>query len=146
MIRPLLSLLMIIGGPSLFAQGDTLVLPPPIHLDTLPSNDGGLTRLESPPMFPGGDAGLVAYLTKELRYPDAMRQAGKEGVVQVAFTITDAGDVTKVHLAEGIAGADALNEEALRVVKAMPRWTPATVKGVTVPMEYKLPVRFEVEK
>ena len=97
-------------------------------------------------MFPGGDAGLVAYLTKELRYPDAMRQAGKEGVVQVAFTITDAGDVTKVHLAEGIAGADALNEEALRVVKAMPRWTPATVKGVTVPMEYKLPVRFEVGK
>ena len=110
MIRPLLALLLIIGGPSLFAQGDTLVLPPPIHLDTLPSNDGGLTRLESPPMFPGGDAGLVAYLTKELRYPDAMRQAGKEGVVQVAFTITDAGDVTKVHLAEGISGADALNE------------------------------------
>ncbi|HNU56969.1 MAG TPA: energy transducer TonB [Flavobacteriales bacterium] len=138
-MHPILTAILLTGSLSLSAQ-DTLVLPPPIHLDSLPSNNGSLTRVESP----GGDDALVAYLMKELRYPDNMRQAAKEGVVQVGFTITDAGAVENVRVIEGIAGAEALDAEAVRVVSAMPRWEPATVHGVTVPMEYKLPVKFEV--
>ncbi|HNR55190.1 MAG TPA: energy transducer TonB, partial [Flavobacteriales bacterium] len=134
-MHPILTAILLTGSLSLSAQ-DTLVLPPPIHLDSLPSNNGSLTRVESP----GGDDALVAYLMKELRYPDNMRQAAKEGVVQVGFTITDAGAVENVRVIEGIAGAEALDAEAVRVVSAMPRWEPATVHGVTVPMEYKLPV------
>ncbi len=138
-MHPILTAILLTGSLSLSAQ-DTLVLPPPIHLDSLPSNNGSLTRVESP----GGDDALVAYLMKELRYPDNMRQSAKEGVVQVGFTITDAGAVENVRVIEGIAGAEALDAEAVRVVSAMPRWEPATVNGVTVPMEYKLPVKFEV--
>lgn len=145
-MRLLITSSMLTCAIALAAQGDTLVLPPPIQLDTLTSNDGALTRLESSPRFPGGEEGLMAYLAKELRYPEAERQAGKQGVVQVSFTISDAGEVMNVRIVEGIAGADALNEEAIRVVNAMPRWEPATVKGVTVPMEYKLPVKFELGK
>lgn len=135
----------LLGGLSAAAQKDTLP-PPPIHIDTLRSNDGSLTRVESSPRFPGGDAALVDYMTRELRYPEAMRQAGKQGVVHVAFTITDNGDVHNVRLKQPIADAPALNEEAVRVVSAMPRWEPARVRGVTVPMDYVLPVKFEVGK
>lgn len=142
-MRPILTAFLLASSLSLAAQ-DTLKLPPPIHLDSLPSNNGSLTRVESPPRFPGGDEGLIAYLTSELRYPDQMRQAAKEGVVEVGFTITDAGEVNNVRVIEGIAGAEALNAEAVRVVSSMPRWQPATVNGVTVPMAYKLPVKFEV--
>jgi len=142
-MRPILTAFLLASSLS-FAAQDTLKLPPPIHLDSLPSNNGSLTRVESPPRFPGGVEGLIAYLTSELRYPDQMRQAAKEGVVEVGFTITDAGEVNNVRVIEGIAGAEALNAEAVRVVSSMPRWQPATVNGVTVPMAYKLPVKFEV--
>lgn len=46
----------------------------------------------------------------------------------------------------GIRNGEALNEEALRVVNAMPRWEPAQVKGVPVPMDYVVPVRFGVSE
>lgn len=144
-MKHILTTLCLLCGLSAAAQKDTLSLPP-IHIDTLPSNDGSLTRVETSPRFPGGDAALVDYMTKELRYPDAMRQAKVEGVVHVVFTISDAGDVRNVRVKQGIPGGAALNEEAVRVVSAMPRWKPATVKGVTVPVDYVLPVKFEVAK
>ncbi len=88
----------------------------------------------------------MAYMTNELRYPDAMRQADVQGVVNVAFTITDAGEVSNVRVKQGVPNGDALNEEAVRVVSAMPRWEAGRVNGVTVPMDYVLPVKFELGK
>ncbi|HMC98367.1 MAG TPA: energy transducer TonB, partial [Flavobacteriales bacterium] len=128
---------------SAWAQKDT-VPPPPTDIQTLPGNDGTLTRVERQPQFPGGDQALVAYMNANLHYPDGMRQARKEGVVHVAFTISAEGDVQNVHVQRGIAGGEALNEEAVRVVSAMPRWQPALVNGVPVPMAYVLPVTFAV--
>lgn len=144
-MKHILTALCLSCGLSAAAQKDTLP-PLPIHIDTLRSNDGSLTRVETSPRFPGGDAALVEYMTKELRYPDDMRQAGKQGVVHVAFTIADNGELRNVRVKQPISDAPALNEEALRVVGAMPRWEPATVRGVTVPMDYVLPVKFEVAK
>lgn len=132
-------LLIALGG---WAQQDSL--PPPINIEDLPSNDGSLTRVESPPQYPGGQQALVAYMNENLRYPDAMRQARVEGTVKVAFTITDKGELENVHVQSGIPGGAALDAEALRVVRAMPQWEPARVKGVAVPMEHVLPVTFAV--
>ncbi len=138
-------LLLLLSSLPLVAQHDS-TMPPPINIQELKSNDGSFTRVESPPRFPGGDEALVAYLNKNLHYPEAMHEAKVEGVVQVVFTITDVGAVTNVRVEQGIANGAALNEEALRVVRAMPNWEPARVRGVTIPMEYKLPVRFELGK
>lgn len=138
-----LAFFLLLGNLPLLAQQDS-TLPPPINIQDLKSNDGSFTRVESPPRFPGGDEALVAYLNKNLHYPEAMQEAKVEGVVQVAFTITDNGAVTNVRLKQGIANGAALNEEAIRVVSAMPPWEPARVQGVTIPMEYVLPVKFEV--
>ncbi len=127
---------------SALAQKDSL--PPPIDIEKLPSNDGSLTRVESQPRYPGGDEALMNYMKQNLRYPEDMRKAHVEGVVKVAFTIAPSGDLENVRVLSGIAKGEALNEEALRVVKAMPRWEPAQVKGVAVPMDYVLPVTFSV--
>ncbi|MEO8590005.1 MAG: energy transducer TonB [Flavobacteriales bacterium] len=142
-MKSILSALFLLCSLCAWAQKDT-VPPPPIDIEKLPSNNGSLTRVENQPQFPGGDEALVAYLKENLRYPDDMRQAHVEGSAQVAFTITPEGEVQDVHLQRGIAGGGALNEEALRVVRAMPRWTPARVNGVPIPMVYVLPVSFGV--
>jgi len=127
---------------SVFAQKDSL--PPPTDIEKLTSNDGSLTRLESTPQFPGGDQALMDYMQANLRYPDAMRQAHVEGVAKVAFTITPSGALENVRVLTGSVKGEALNEEALRVVRAMPFWEPAHVKGVAVPMDYVLPVTFQI--
>ena len=129
---------------SLTASAQKDSLPPPIDIEKLPSNDGSLTRVESQPQFPGGQQAMTDYMKNNLRYPEDMRQAHVEGVVKVAFTIAPSGELENVRVLSGIPKGEALNEEALRVVKAMPRWEPAQVKGVAVPMDYVLPVTFNV--
>lgn len=142
-MKPLLSIILLLWSVCSAAQKDTIP-PRPIDIRELPSNDGSFTRVESPPRFPGGDAALVDHVARALHYPDPMRQARVEGVVHVAFTITDAGEVRNVRVEQGIPGGETLNAEAVRMVSAMPRWEPARVKGVTVPMDYVLPVKFEL--
>lgn len=141
MQRHLLSFFLLLSL-SAFAQKDSL--PPPIDIETLPSNDGSLTRVESQPRYPGGDQALMEYMKENLRYPEDMRKARVEGVVKVAFTISPGGGLENARVLSGIPKGEALNEEALRVVKAMPLWEPAQVKGVAVPMDYVLPVTFSV--
>ena len=139
----MLASLFVLCALSAAAQKDS-VPPPPIDIEQLPSNDGSLTRVEKQPQFPGGQQALVDYLAANLRYPDAMRHARKEGSVHVAFTVNAQGDVQNVRVQRGIAGGEALNTEAVRVVSAMPRWEPARVNGVPVPMDHVLPVSFVI--
>lgn len=139
----ILAPLFLLCGLSAWAQNDP-TLPPPTDIEKLSSNDGSLTRVENQPHFPGGDQALVDYLAANLQYPEDMRQARVEGSVHVAFTVTPEGDVKNARVQRGIAGGEKLNEEALRVVSAMPRWEPARVNGVPIPMDYVLPVSFVV--
>lgn len=142
-MRTLIILLSSTIAASSFAQRDSLSAQP-IDLQTLESNDGSLTEVDTPPRYPGGDQALLAYLDANLRYPDEMRQAHVAGTVSVAFTISDRGEVKDVRVHRGIEGGEALEAEALRVVSAMPVWEAARVQGVAVPMEYLLPVTFGV--
>lgn len=142
-MKPIISSILLLCSLPVWAQKDSL-LPPPIDLETLPSNDGSLTRVEEHPQFPGGEQALVDYMKQNLLYPADMQKARIGGTVQVAFTITAKGDLENVRVQRGITNGEALNVEALRVVNAMPRWEPAHVKGVPVPMDYVLPVKFSV--
>lgn len=142
-MKRILTSLFVLFSLSGWAQSDSL-LPPPIDIETLPSNDGSLTRVEKQPQFPGGEQALVDYMKENLRYTENMRKAQMAGTVQVAFTITAKGELENVRVLRGITNGEALSEEALRVVNAMPRWEPALVKGVPVPMDHVLPVRFSV--
>lgn len=95
------------------------------------------------PQFPGGKEKLGKYLGENLKYPAAAQKANVEGMVFVNFVLTKEGEITDVKILKGIGfGAD---EEAIRVVSQMPRWTPAKKDGKAVNMRFNLPIRFLLE-
>ncbi|HWB92828.1 MAG TPA: energy transducer TonB, partial [Puia sp.] len=67
------------------------------------------------------------------------------GVVHVSFIIDETGHVTKAKVMDAAKPADGLDEEALRVVRNMPSWTPGKVKGKNVKTRMELPISFVLE-
>ena len=93
------------------------------------------------PQFAGGEAGLRAYLAKNLRYPDQALRQHVSGKVFVRFILSDTGRVTDATVVRG-PGAG-LNEEALRLVWLMPAWQPARQHSQAVRVSCTLPITFQ---
>lgn len=98
--------------------------------------------VEQMPRFPGDDKALSTYLATNLRYPEAAKKKGTEGRVQVQFIVRADGSITDIALKSGIG--DGCDEEALRLVKNMPRWTPGKQNGRPVTVSYTLPITFKL--
>ena len=99
--------------------------------------------VEVAPQFPGGTKELMAWLGKNIRYPVAAQEAGKQGRVILQFVITKEGKVADIKIMRGVSPE--LDEEAVRVVKAMPAWTPGKHDGQAVNVRYTLPVTFRLQ-
>ena len=99
--------------------------------------------VEVAPQFPGGTKELMAWLGKNIRYPVAAQEAGKQGRVVLQFVITKEGKVADIKIMRGVSPE--LDEEAVRVVKAMPAWTPGKQDGQAVNVRYTLPVTFKLQ-
>jgi len=95
------------------------------------------------PVFSGGDAELMKYLSKNIRYPAKAASEGLEGSVYLQFVITKNGTVVNIKAIRS-PGTE-LTNEAIRVVKSMPKWTPATYKNEPVSMRFVLPVKFKLK-
>jgi len=99
--------------------------------------------VEEMPQFPGGDDGLFRFLSQNIKYPQEARDAGVSGRVFVYFVVEPDGSVSSLSVKRGIgAGCD---EEALRVVGMMPRWSPGKQAGVPVRVQFTLPVKFTLQ-
>ena len=86
---------------------------------------------------------MYKYISENLRYPEQAKADGIAGRVHVSFVIEKDGSVTDVEVKRGIGhGCD---EEAVRVVKSMPRWTPGTLFGKTVRVQYNIPFVFKLQ-
>lgn len=99
--------------------------------------------VEDPPSFPGGEAKMFEYLGKNLKYPPMAKDAGIQGIVYVTFVVLEDGDVTDVKVLRGIGGG--CDEEAIRVVKQMPKWKPGKQRGKAVRVQFNLPIRFTLQ-
>jgi protein TonB len=100
------------------------------------------TVVEQPPMFPGGMAELGKFLSKNLKYPRQASQSNIEGTVYVNFVVDSHGKISEVKILKGIGyGCD---EEAERVVRAMPAWAPGKQGGRGVSVRYNLPIKFKL--
>jgi protein TonB len=100
------------------------------------------TFAEVPPRFPGGEQGLRTYLAKNIHYPKKAVRKEKEGTVYVKFVVEPDGSVTSAQVIRGMGyGCD---QEVLRVIRAMPNWTPGTQDGKPVPVYFTLPVIFQL--
>jgi protein TonB len=101
------------------------------------------TVVESMPEFPGGYSELYEYLGKNIKYPVMAKESGIQGKVYVTFVVEIDGSITDVRTIRGIGGG--CDEEAIRVVQAMPKWKPGKQRGKPVRVQYNLPVRFTLQ-
>ena len=99
--------------------------------------------VEQMPEFPGGMAGLMQYITKNLRYPEEAKAKGIQGRVTVRVVVNTEGKVTN---AEVLRGADpVLDAEALRVASSLPDWKPGMKDGKPVNVRFIFPVNFSLQ-
>ncbi len=101
------------------------------------------TVVESMPEFPGGAEQMMAFIAKNIKYPPMARESGIQGRVFVNFVVEPNGSVSNVKVLRGIGGG--CDEEAIRVVESMPKWTPGRQRGKAVRVSFNLPVRFTLQ-
>jgi protein TonB len=93
--------------------------------------------------FPGGAYNLQHYINKHVNYPNEAIANEIMGNVFVSFNVQVDGSITDVEIQRGVHPL--LDEEALRVVKSMPNWIPATKKGIKVIANHQIPIVFTVQ-
>lgn len=93
--------------------------------------------------FPGGSVALMQYIAQNLRYPNIQGDCNIQGRVIVGFTINEDGILSDIKVMKSISPA--FDEEAIRVVKSMPKWNPAKQNGKAVKSKYTIPVNFRIE-
>src|SRR5699024_3049331 len=94
---------------------------------------------------PKFDGNLKDYISKNLKYPESVKEANIEGNVYVQFTIMQDGSITDVKVLRGKdIGNGVLAKEAVRVIKGMPKWTPGEVNGTKVKVNYIQPFAFNL--
>ena len=98
--------------------------------------------VEEMPMFPGGNAALMDFLANNIKYPQVAEENGIQGRVVLTFTVEPDGSLTEVKVVRGVDIA--LDKEAIRVVKRMPKWIPGKVGGQPVAVKYTLPITFHL--
>ena len=111
---------------------------------TEPDENGIFQVVETEPEFPGGIAELMKYLEKNLRYPQICKEQGVQGRVIVQFVVNTDSTITDVDVIKPVNPH--LDEEAVRVVKAMPKWNPGKQRGEPVRVRFFLPVTFRLPK
>ena len=99
--------------------------------------------VEVQPEFPGGMKEMMKYIQSNLKYPEAAKAAGAEGKAFVQFVVKSDGSICDVQIMRS-TGNESLDAEALRVVKAMPKWKPAMNKGKAVNVKFVLPVVYKL--
>lgn len=100
--------------------------------------------VDEPAEFPGGATKLKEYLAKNIVYPQTALELGIEGKVYLRFNVMKDGSINSVQVIRGIKDCPECDKEALRVVKAMPKWNPGRNMGNAVNSQMTIPVIFKL--
>jgi protein TonB len=95
------------------------------------------------PEFPGGMEALMKYLQKNIKYPSRAQDNNVQGRVMVTFVVNKDGSIVDPEVIKAVDKD--LDNEALRVVKAMPKWNPGKQRGKPVRVKYTVPVLFRLQ-
>ena len=150
--------------------GATIIETKQATSDTHQQDDPVFDVCEQMPSFPGGEGKLMEFIARNIKYPEAATKSGVQGRVMVQFIVEKDGSLTNAKVLENPkksavnmvvvtaympdkqrqdaeahnAGVQALRDEALRVINAMPRWTPGKQKGKPVRSKFVLPVTYRL--
>lgn len=123
---------------------DLPVKPPVLKDETNVTDPGEIFRVvEVQPEYPGGYDELRHFLYKNLVYPDLAKTVNMQGTVYVSFVVEKDGSLTDIKIERGIGGG--CDEEVIRVLKMMPRWSPGMQRTKPVRVLYSLPVVFTLK-
>lgn len=125
---------------------ETVIAPPaPVVTSAAPAEedtDQIFQVVENQPAPVGGMEAFYKYIGKNIKYPDQARRMGVEGKVFVQFVVDKDGSITDVQVLKGIgSGCD---EEAVRVVKAAPKWNAGKQRGRPVRVRMSVPIAFKL--
>lgn len=99
-------------------------------------------NVDQMPIFPGGLQAMRVFLAMNVKYPREAIQSKIHGKVYVNFVVDELGDVTNVKIIKGASWI--LEDEALRVIKLMPKWEPGRMEGKAVKVSYTVPINFNM--
>lgn len=120
-----------------------IVLKPMAGFDAPNSSDDVFMVVEQMPEFPGGSMGLLEYLRTTIRYPQEAKVKNIQGRVMVEFVVEKDGSITEATVVKSVDKL--LDDEALRVISIMPKWSPGTQRGEAVRVKYTVPISFRLE-
>ena len=86
---------------------------------------------------------VLKFIAKNVKYPQESQNKGEQGRVICSFVVTKDGTLTNYKVIRGISPA--LDQEAVRVLQMMPRWTPGTQRGEPVAVKYTVPITFKLQ-
>src|SRR5688572_13786760 len=98
--------------------------------------------VEQMPEFLGGQDSMMAFIARNIRYPQEALANKQQGVSIISFVVDPFGKITKLQTLK--SAAPSLDEEAIRVINSMPAWKPGKQNGKAVAVRFTLPVRFQV--
>lgn len=102
----------------------------------------GPNASEVMPEFPGGEGALMKYIKSNLHYPDSALKYDIAGMVKIGFIINTEGYLEDVKVVRSVHPF--IDEEALRIIRNMPRWSPGRQYNVPVNVSYTLPIKFSL--
>lgn len=105
-------------------------------------NDSVFQIVSEMPEFPGGVEAMMKYIAENVKYPEKAKEKGISGRVFVGFIVEKDGSVTSAKVLRGIGGG--CDEEAVRVIKGMPKWKPGKQEGKPVRVSYMMPIMFKL--
>lgn len=105
--------------------------------------DTAMNKSEVMPEFPGGTESMMKFLVENIKYPKEAMDKGIAGRVFVEFVVEQDGSLSDVKVLRSVDPI--LDNEAVRIVKTMPKWKPGTEGGKTVRVKYVLPIVFRLQ-
>ncbi|MBQ2540314.1 MAG: energy transducer TonB [Paludibacteraceae bacterium] len=119
---------------------EVLIDPPVVQQDTTV-----YINVEEMPSFPGGDAALFRFITDNVKYPSICLNNHIQGNVVCRFIVETDGSITDVEVVRS-SGDEQLDKEAVRLMRFMPKWSPAKISGKPVRAVYYVPVHYKIKE
>ena len=115
----------------------------PVEVEETKVEEQTFQVVEEMPEFPGGMGECMKWLSKNIKYPQSAQENGVQGRVIVTFVVTKEGDIINPVITKGVDPA--LDAEALRVIKSMPKWNPGKQRGKAVNVKFTLPIHYRLQ-
>lgn len=136
LLKKTVMILVLSAGPSVARAQSTTTKDAPNH-------DQIFTFVEEMPRFPGGDQAMARFLAENIKYPAQAIKDGSEGRVYTKFVVRKDSSLYDIKIVRGVS-AD-IDAEAIRLIKAMPKWIPGKLNGRAVDVSFTLPVTFRLD-